>query len=77
MKKHLRMIAGIILHPVKIMCHWFYRQNDEWTIQKAIRWNWYRKNHERMHWIGNPVDFPTALNRSVSELEDNLYRGAI
>lgn len=76
MKKHFRMIAGIILHPVKVIFHLFYRKEDEYDIRSNILDNWWNKNHERMHHFG-PFEFPSASCFNHSELYGNLYHGAL
>ena len=70
------MIAGIILHPVKVVYHLFYRSNDEWSIQRRILLNWKNKNYERMHNFG-PLYFPNASTYTYSELYENGYKGAL
>lgn len=75
MKKHLRMIAGIILHPVKVIFHLFYRKKDEYDIRSNILDNWWNKNHERMHRFDG-YDFPDTSSFTHSPLYRNLSHGA-
>lgn len=76
MKKELRLIAGIILHPVKVLYHKFYRSADEYTIRCRVKLNWESKNYERMHRFGG-ADFPSCSAFTKSPLYDNLLQGAL
>lgn len=76
MNKHLRMIAGIILHPVRLLMAWTNRKAFEYTIRVKIRENWWEKNHERLHhYVGK--DFPGCCTFTHSELINDMYRGAL
>lgn len=74
MRKELRLLAGIILHPVKVLHHKFYRKSDEYAIRSRIRANWERKNWERMHMFG--TEFPGCSAYTRSDLYHNTLQGA-
>lgn len=47
--KHLRMIAGIILHPFRIIAANYRRDTYQRIIRRHITENWHWKNYHRMH----------------------------
>lgn len=49
MKKHLRMIAGIILHPVRVLVANINRDTYQKIINRSIAFRQHWKDHERMH----------------------------
>lgn len=51
MKKHFRMIAGIILHPVRILVANYRRSTYQNIIRRHIIENWHWKNYDRMHYM--------------------------
>ena len=76
MRKHLRMIAGIILHPVRLLMAWTRKSSFEYTIRRKVLLNWELKNHERLHhYVGK--DFPGCCTYIHSELINDMYRGAL
>ena len=75
MRKHFRIIAGIILHPVKMFVMSLYREDDEYQIRTGVLNNWMQKNHERVHRFEGE-DFPDTCSFVHSELWTNLSRGA-
>lgn len=70
------MIAGIILHPVRLLMAWTNKKSFEWTIQRKVLHNWEEKNLERLHRF-DEKDFPDTCSFSCSELSGNLFRGAL
>jgi hypothetical protein len=73
------MIAGIILHPVRLLMAWTVRESFEHTIRVKVRENWWEKNHERLHHYTWP-EFPGCSVFTESEMykmEGGLYRGAL
>ena len=76
MRKHFRMIAGIVLHPVRMYIAWQREVRLQGQIQYGIRENWYNKNHERLHRFDG-LDFPNTCSFVHSELHNNMFRGAI
>ena len=66
--KNLRLIAGIILHPVRIWQANTRKSRMEGEIQRRVRYSWQNKNWERMH------DMSTVTNTAYtsSELYKNL-----
>lgn len=76
MKKHLRMIAGIILHPVRILVARYYRDTYQTIIRRHILQNWHDKNYERLHYFDGD-EFPGSCSFSRSQLCMDLYRGAL
>lgn len=48
-KKNFRMIAGIILHPVRILVARYYRNTYQEIIQRNIAERDYWKEYYRMH----------------------------
>lgn len=68
MKKHFRMIAGIILHPVRMIVARYRRNTYENIIRRHVIENWHWKNHERMHRMSDITR--TAFTKS--ELYHNL-----
>ncbi|MBQ9560567.1 MAG: hypothetical protein IJV08_11420 [Bacteroidaceae bacterium] len=73
MKKELRLLAGIILHPFKCIYHKFYRTTDEMVIRDRVRQSWWLKNHERMH----EMSFLTNTAYTGSDLNADLHHGAL
>ena len=73
MKKHFRMIYGIIAHPFKMIIRSFYRAEENHTLMCDARERTWKKNHERMH----DMSLLTNTAYTSSELYGNLYRGAI
>ena len=71
------MVAGIILHPVKVIYHLFYRKDDEYEIRAGVLDNWWNKNHERMYRFNDFFEFPKCSSYGKSELYRNLYHGAL
>ena len=71
-QKSFRMIAGIILHPVRILRANARKSRMEEEIQNKVRLSWHWKNWQRMH------DMSTVTNTAYtsSELYKNLYHGA-
>jgi hypothetical protein len=43
------MIAGIILHPVRILVAHYYRNTYQNVIRRNIAERWHWKNYDRMH----------------------------
>jgi len=68
MKKNLRMIAGIILHPVRILAANYRRSTYERIIRRHVIENWHWKNWERMH----NMSVVTKTAYTKSELYGNL-----
>lgn len=72
-KKDFRMLAGIVLHPVRMIIARLRRAKLENEIRDNIRANWWQKNHRRMHEMSEITR--TAYTRS--DLYGNLYAGAL
>lgn len=72
MKKELRLIAGILLHPVKKVLRLTYRTSENEILISAARRRQWEKNHERMHGMSHLTN--TAYTESP--LYKNLYAGA-
>ncbi len=56
------MIAGIILHPVRMIIARYYRKTYESIIRRHIAENWYWKDHDRMHNMSDVTN--TAYTKS-------------
>lgn len=72
MKKELRMLAGILLHPVKMIFRCFYRKQENEILMIHARRRQWEKNWERMHGMSEMTN--TAY--TSSPLYSNLYSGA-
>lgn len=72
MKKEFRLLAGIILHPVKKVLFFRRRRNENEILVDAARGRQFQKNHERMHRMSELTN--TAYTSSPLYL--NLYAGA-
>lgn len=72
MKKELRMLAGILLHPVRKILRCTYRKSENDLLLSAARHRQWQKNHERMHAFSHMTN--TAYTESP--LYNNLYAGA-
>lgn len=72
MKKEFRLLAGIILHPVKMFVCRFYRTNDNYILTRDARERQWKKNWERMHEMSRLTK--TAYTSSPLYLD--LYDGA-
>lgn len=62
MNKHLRIIAGIILHPVRILAANYRRKTYENIIRRHVAENWHWKDYDRMHWMSQVTG--TAFTKS-------------
>lgn len=69
-KKDLRMLAGIILHPLRVILGSIYRKERESVIRECVRDNWWMKNHRRMH----EMSTITGTAYTDSALLGNLYQ---
>lgn len=72
MKKELRMLAGIILHPVKMVVFRLRRIDENYKLIQNARQRQWSKNHERMH----DMSRLTGTAYTSSELYNDLYHGA-
>jgi len=72
MKKELRMLAGIILHPVRVIVSRLYWSAKATQLKTDARERQWSKNHERMHHFAALCD--QAYTKS--DLYGNLYHGA-
>lgn len=71
-KKNVRLVAGIILHPVrKAMALWM-RSTYQSIIQRNVRMNWHWKNYDRMHYMTEIIT--TNCGHTHSELYHNMDR---
>ena len=72
MKKELRMLAGIILHPVRVIVSRLYWSAKATQLKTDARERQWSKNHERMH------HFAVLCGQAYtkSDLYGNLYHGA-
>lgn len=70
--KSFRMIAGIILHPMRVVNEKFYRERENMELLENARERQWKKNHERMHEMSRLTN--TAYTQSP--LYGNLYYGA-
>ena len=62
MKKHFRILAGIILHPVRVLIARARRTRDERKIRNKVMLNWQHKAWERMHNMSDVTN--TAYTKS-------------
>lgn len=62
MNKHLRMIAGIILHPVRMIVARYYRNTYQNIIRRNIAERQHWKDYDRMHYMSDVTN--TAYTRS-------------
>lgn len=62
MNKHLRMIAGIILHPVRMIVARYYRNTYQNIIRRGIDERWHWKDYDRMHYMSKVTG--TAYTKS-------------
>ncbi len=72
MKRTLKLFAGIILHPVRVIVMKFYRKRENLELLTNARERTWQKNHRRMH------DMSLLTNEAYtgSFLYQNLYYGA-
>ncbi len=70
--KTLRIFAGIILHPVRVIAMKFYRKRENEELLINARQRTWEKNHERMH----NMSLLTNTAYTESFLYKNLYYGA-
>ncbi len=72
MKKELRMLAGIILHPVRVIVSRLYWSAKATQLKMDARERQWSKNHERMH------HFAILCGQAYtkSDLYRDLYHGA-
>ena len=70
--KTLRIFAGIILHPVRVIAMKFYRKRENEELLMNARQRTWEKNHERMH----NMSLLTNTAYTESFLYKNLYYGA-
>lgn len=72
MKKQLRIFAGILLHPVRLIAMKSYRKRENMELLLNARQRQWEKNHERMH----NMSLLTNMAYTESPLYNNLYHGA-
>ena len=73
MKKEMRMFAGIILHPVRVLQARIRRPYLQAKLMGDSRERTWHKNHERMH----NMSVVTNTAYTSSPLYLNLYSGAV
>lgn len=72
MKSSIRLFAGIVLHPLRVVAMKFYRKRENLDLLMNARERTWKKNHERMH----DMSLLTNTAYTKSPLYGNLYYGA-
>lgn len=72
MKSSIRLFAGIVLHPLRVIAMKFYRKRENLDLMMNARERTWKKNHARMH------DMSLLTNTAYTEsfLYQNLYYNA-